>query len=109
MGAARTAEVAKKHEQKTKAIFQGTEELLKFQFMSMSLGYFNSLNMLKSLRDMNSDTTSSAITTSAQTALAAATASTAAKIPTMKHLNLGAHEVVDAISKERDIAARQRK
>jgi hypothetical protein len=76
--------------------------------MSMSLGYFNSLNMLKSLRDMNSDTTSSAITTSAQTALAAATASTAAKIPTMKHLNLGAHEVVDAISKERDIAARQR-
>ena len=73
----------------------------------MSLGYFNSLNMLKSLRDMNSDTTSSAITTSAQTALAAATAATAAKIPTMKHLNLGAHDVIDAIGKEREQDARQ--
>lgn len=103
-----TALTAKKHEQKTQAIFQGTEELLKFQFMSMSLGYFNSLNMLKSLRDMNSDTTSSAITTSAQTALAAATAASAAKIPTMKHLNLGAHDVIDAISKEREQEARQR-
>ena len=106
--AARTAEVAKKHEQKTKAIFQGTEELLKFQFMSMSLGYFNSLNMLKSLRDMNSDTTSSAITSSAQTALAAATAATAANIPTMKHLKLGAHDVIDAIAKKRELDARER-
>jgi len=103
-----TALTAKKHEQKTQAIFQGTEELLKFQFMSMSLGYFNSLNMLKSLRDMNSDTTSSAITTSAQTALAAATAASAAKIPTLKHLNLGANDVIDAISKEREQEARQR-
>lgn len=34
-------------------MFSQTEELMKFQFMSMSLSYFSSLNMLKSLRDMN--------------------------------------------------------
>ena len=41
---------------------------MKFQFMSMSLSYFSSLNMLKQLRDMNSDTTSAAVAASAGTA-----------------------------------------
>ena len=64
--------------------------------------------MLKSLRDMNSDTTSSAITSSAQIALAAATAAIAANIPIMTHLQLGAHDVIDAIAKKRELDARER-
>ena len=44
-------------------------ELMKFQFMSMSLSYFTSLNMLKQLRDMNADTTSAAIVSSADAAI----------------------------------------
>ncbi len=106
----RTAQIAEEHEKKSQAIFQGTEELLKFQFMSMSLGYFNSLNMLKSLRDINSDTTTSAIKTSAQNALAAAVTATAANIPTMKHLNLGGQDVIKAIEQKKKIeeAERQR-
>jgi hypothetical protein len=40
-------------DQRSTAMFSQTEELMKFQFMSMSLSYFSSLNMLKSLRDMN--------------------------------------------------------
>lgn len=60
-----TANKAMEHEKRSTAMFSQTEELMKFQFMSMSLSYFSSLNMLKQLRDMNSDTTSSAIASSA--------------------------------------------
>ena len=56
-----TALKAKEHEKRSTAMFSQTEELMKFQFMSMSLSYCSSLNMLKQLRDMNSDTTSAAI------------------------------------------------
>jgi pimeloyl-ACP methyl ester carboxylesterase len=107
--AAATAASAKKHEEKTKAIFSGTEELLKFQFMSMSLGYFNSLNMLKSLKDMNADTTASAIKSSADTAAAAAAAAAAANIPSMKHLGIGADELVSAMSQKRLMNAEAKK
>ena len=62
-------------------MFMQTEELMKFQFMSMSLSYFRSLNMLKQLRDMNSDTTSAAD-------------ATAANLPSMKKLHLGADDFV---------------
>eukprot|EP00940_MAST-03C_sp_MAST-3C-sp2_P000961 g961.t1 len=101
--AAATAKSAKLHEEKSRAIFEGTEELLKFQFMSMSLNYFNSLKMMKSLRDMNADTTSAAIRSSADTALAAAAAAAAANIPSMKQLNLGANDIVKAMEKKREI------
>jgi len=100
--AAATAMSAKRHEEKSRAIFEGTEELLKFQFMSMSMNYFNSLNMMKSLRDMNADTTSAAIKSSADTAAAAAAASAAANIPSMKHLQLGAGDLVSAMQKKRE-------
>ena len=49
--AAATAHAAKENEKRSQAMFESTEELMKFQFMSMSLSYFSSLNMLKSLRD----------------------------------------------------------
>ena len=42
-------------------MFTQTEELMKFQFMSMSLSYFSSLNMLQQLREMNADTTTAAV------------------------------------------------
>ena len=56
---------AKEHEKRSAAMFSQTEELMKFQFMSMSLSYFSSLNMLKQLREMNADTTTVAVTSSA--------------------------------------------
>ena len=97
-------------------MFSQTEELMKFQFMSMSLSYFSSLNMLKSLRDMNAgmfavvyhdhncltsdwpilDTTSAAIAMSADAAAAAAGAAAAANLPNVKKLNLGANDFIEA-------------
>lgn len=65
-----TAMKAKEHEKRSTAMFSQTEELMKFQFMSMSLSYFSSLNMLKQLRDMNADTTSAAVASSADAAAA---------------------------------------
>merc|ERR1712028_110820 len=87
-----TAHKAKEHEKRSQAMFQSTEELMKFQFMSMSLGYFSSLNMLKNLREINAETTTAAIASSADSAAAA----TAANIPSMKHLKLGASDMLDA-------------
>jgi alpha-beta hydrolase superfamily lysophospholipase len=90
-----TAQKAREHEQRSTAMFSQTEELMKFQFMSMSLSYFSSLNMLKSLRDMNADTTSAAITMSADASATAAAAAAAANLPNMKKLNLGASDFVE--------------
>merc|ERR1711871_1044686 len=94
--AAATAHAAKENEKRSQAMFESTEELMKFQFMSMSLSYFSSLNMLKSLRDINADTTTAAVSSSAQTAAAAAAAAAAANIPTLKHLKLGTEDLLDA-------------
>jgi len=91
---ATTAKKALEHEKHSTAMFIQTEELMKFQFMSMSLSYFSSLNMLKQLRDMNSDTTSAAVASSADAAAAAAAAATAANLPSMKKLHLGADDFV---------------
>jgi chromosome segregation ATPase len=90
-----TAQKAKEHEARSRAMFSQTEELMKFQFMSMSLSYFSSLNMLKQLRDMNADTTSAAVASSADAAAAAATAAAAANLPKMKKLHLGANDFVE--------------
>ncbi|CAN0056570.1 unnamed protein product, partial [Choristocarpus tenellus] len=79
-----TAQRAKEHEQRTSAMYSQTEELMKFQFMSMSLGYFSSLNMLKQMRDINADTTTAAVTSSADAAAAAAAAAAASNLPTIK-------------------------
>ena len=76
-----TAKKAHEHEKHSTAMFMQTEELMKFQFMSMSLSYFSSLNMLKQLRDMNSDTTSAAVASSAN-------------LPSMKKLHLDADDFV---------------
>jgi len=103
--AAATAQKAKEHEKQTSVMFNQQEELMKFQFMSMSLSYFSSLNMLKQMREINSDTTASAISSSADTAAAAAAASAAANIPSIKQLKLGATDSVDAAiaSKEAEL------
>lgn len=90
-----TAQKAREHEQRSTAMFAQTEELMKFQFMSMSLSYFSNLNMLKSLREMNADTTSAAITLSADASATAAASAAAANLPNMKKLNLGANDFVE--------------
>lgn len=107
--AAATAQAAKENQKKSQALFQNTEELLKFQFMSMSMSYFSSLNMLSSLRDVNADTTNAAISSSADTAAAAAAAAAAANIPSMKHMKLGGGDLLDAASKQRKIDAIEKK
>ena len=45
--AAATAAKAKANEKRSREMFSSTEELMKFQFMSMSLSYFSSLSMLR--------------------------------------------------------------
>lgn len=57
---------------------------MKFQFMSMSLSYFSSLNMMKQMREINADTTTAAIVGSADAAAAAAASTAAASIPSLK-------------------------
>lgn len=88
-----TALRAKEHEKRAATMFNQTEELMKFQFMSMSLSYFSSLNMLQQLREMNADTTTAAVSSSADAAAAAAAAATAANVPSIRHMKLGAEDV----------------
>jgi hypothetical protein len=110
--AAATAVKAREHEQRSQAMFESTEELMKFQFMSMSLSYFSSLNMLKNLRDMNADTTAAAITSTAETAAAAAAAAAAANIPpSVTKLPVGMTEVFvrgDVLRQQEEELARAR-
>ncbi|CAB1116477.1 unnamed protein product [Ectocarpus sp. CCAP 1310/34] len=82
--ASATAQRARDHEERSSAMYSQTEELMKFQFMSMSLSYFSSLNMLKTMRDINADTTTAAVTSSADAAAAAAASAAAANIPAIK-------------------------
>ncbi len=74
-------------------MYSQTEELMKFQFMSMSLSYFSSLNMLKTMRGINADTTTAAITSSADAAAAAAASAAAANLPGIK-----AGKVLESVS-----------
>jgi pimeloyl-ACP methyl ester carboxylesterase len=90
-----TAMKAKEHEKRATAMFSQTEELMKFQMMSMSLSHLSALNMLKQFRDMNQDTTSAAIASSADAAAAAAAAATAANLPSVKKLDLGANDFIE--------------
>lgn len=83
--AAATAQRARDHEAKAAAMYEQTEELMKFQFMSMSLSYFSSLNMMKQMRDINADTTTAAVTSTADAAAAAAASAAAASIPSLKN------------------------
>lgn len=82
--ASATVQRAKDHEKRSSAMYSQTEELMKFQFMSMSLSYFSSLNMLKTMRDINADTTTAAVTSSADAAAAAAASAAAANLPGIK-------------------------
>lgn len=82
--AAATAQRARDHEAKAASMYEQTEELMKFQFMSMSLSYFSSLNMMKQMREINADTTTAAVAGSADAAAAAAASAAAASIPSLK-------------------------
>ena len=98
--AAATAQRAKEQERRSSAMFSQTEELMKFQFMSMSLSYFSSLSMLQQMRDINADATSAAVSSSAEVAAAASAAAAAAvaSLPTRRDLDLGAAKVAGALS-----------
>ncbi len=50
--AASTASAAKENQKRSEQMFRSTEELMKFQFLSMSMSYFSSLNMLSNLREV---------------------------------------------------------
>jgi hypothetical protein len=91
-----TAVKAREHEKKSAVLYSQQEELMKFQFMSMSLSYFSSLNMLKEMRDINSDTTSAAIASTAESAATAAAAAAAANIPNVRGLKLGAGDIIES-------------
>ena len=82
--AASTAERARDHEEKTNTIFNQQEELMKFQFMSMSMSYFSSLNMLNNMRGVTSDITASDVSNSANAAVSAAAAAKVASLPSKK-------------------------
>ena len=81
VAAAATAQKARDHEIQTNKMFHRQEELMKFQFMSMSLSYMSSLGMLKQMKSMASDATATAVSCSADTAAAAAAAAAAANLP----------------------------
>ncbi|CAM9159639.1 unnamed protein product [Ectocarpus fasciculatus] len=101
--AAATAQRARDHEAKAAAMYGQTEELMKFQFMSMSLSYFSSLNMMKQMRDINADTTTAAIAGSADAAAAAAASAAAASIPSLKQTgDLGGDAVTKALAMRKE-------
>ncbi|GMI02768.1 hypothetical protein TrLO_g5677 [Triparma laevis f. longispina] len=107
--AAATAQKAKEHEKQSSVMYNQQEELMKFQFMSMSLSYFSSLNMLKQMREINTDTTSAAISSSANVAAAAAAAAAAANIPAIKQLKLGAEDQIDTAIAQKEAALHHKK
>mmetsp|Transcript_29157 Transcript_29157/g.36599 ORF Transcript_29157/g.36599 Transcript_29157/m.36599 type:complete len:1081 (+) Transcript_29157:2-3244(+) len=86
--AAATAAKAKESQDKSNAMMSQTEELMKFQFMSMSLSYMSGLNMLGQMRDMNADTTQAAVAGAAEAAAAAAAVSQAASLPNISNAAL---------------------
>lgn len=115
-----TATKAKQHEENSKKMFSQAEELMKFQFMSMSLSYFSSLNMLKSLRDMNADTTSAAVALAAEASSTAAASANAANLPiVMKNIggvsqglagaqiNMGGQTFVDVTNRKKEHEVKQ--
>ena len=106
--AAATAQKAKQHEKQSAVMYNQQEELMKFQFMSMSLSYFSSLNMLKQMREINTDTTSAAVSSSANVAAAAAAAAAAANIPAIKQLKLGAQDQIDAAIAKKEAELRHK-
>ena len=55
-----TTQMARNHELQTSRMYRRHEELIKFQFMSMSLSYASSLGMLKQMKKMASNATASA-------------------------------------------------
>lgn len=102
------APAVKEHEDRSSQLFSGTEELLKFQFMSMSLSYFSSLNMLKNLRGMNSDTAQAAMSATASSAAAASAASGAANIPSLEGISLGGADDLASAARKRERERAQR-
>ena len=100
--AAATANKAREHELQTNSMFNQQEELMKFQFMSMSLSYFSSLNMLKQMRGFTSDTTATAISNSADTAAAAAAAAAAANIPSMKNFQIKIKDPIESAMADKE-------
>lgn len=91
VAAAATAQKARDHEIQTNKMFHRQEELMKFQFMSMSLSYMSSLGMLKQMKNMASDATATAVSCSADTAAAAAAAAAAANLPSPSSEALPSH------------------
>jgi len=75
-----TAKKAQDHERQASDMFRRQEEMLKFQFMTMSMSYLSTVKILKDMRDMTTDINSSALTSSATTASAAALAAAGANI-----------------------------
>jgi hypothetical protein len=65
--------------------------------------------MLKSLRVINADTTAAAVSSTAETAATAAAAAAAANIPTMKRLQVGSAELMDAASKKKKLELEEKK
>lgn len=95
--AASTADIAREHEMQTSKMFNQQEELMKFQFMSMSLSYFSSLNMLKQMRGHTTNATASVLSNSADSAAVAAAAASAANIPVIGDIKGG--KVVDKVER----------
>ena len=98
--ASETAQRAHEHEKQTSLMFNQQEELMKFQFMSMSLSYFSSLNMLKQMKNMAHDATNAAVNNSAKTAAAAAIAAAAANLPSSRVTNTYVGDTVTADIRE---------
>lgn len=59
-----TAKKAQEHEKQALDMFRRQEEMLKFQFMTMSMSYLSTVKILKDMRDMTTYITSSALTSS---------------------------------------------
>ena len=98
--ASETAQKAHEHEKQTSLMFNQQEELMKFQFMSMSLSYFSSLNMLKQMKNIAQDATNTAVNNSAKTAAAAAIAAAAANLPSSRVINTDGGDNVTADIRE---------
>jgi len=107
-----TALRSKMHQEKSGALMEQTEEMMKFQFMSMSMNYFSNLHMLKNVRDLNADQTAAAVSGAALAANAATAAAQAAGVGgtqpdgitgQLESMGMDAHRQYKTLQEKRDM------
>eukprot|EP00924_Labyrinthula_sp_SR-Ha-C_P016075 augustus_masked-scaffold_4-processed-gene-18.0-mRNA-1 protein AED:0.66 eAED:0.66 QI:0/-1/0/1/-1/1/1/0/927 len=99
--AQKTVQKLKANDEQSKKLYSSTQELMKFQFMSISLSYFNSLSMMQSLKDQHKENSSYVLENAMKSSSAAAALAKATGMPQL-FKSKADHATVALEEKERE-------